>query len=63
MYLNDDMYFLRDMAPSDYWSAPYGLTIRPQGWIPVPPTPEPNPVRGEWQPLRQTNTWLSQRFG
>ncbi|KZV94334.1 hypothetical protein EXIGLDRAFT_737093 [Exidia glandulosa HHB12029] len=63
VYLNDDMYFMREMAPSDYWSPAYGLTLRPQGWIPVPPTPEPAPIRGEWQPLRQTNTWLSRRFG
>ena len=62
IYTNDDMYFLKDHVVSDYWSAPWGLVMRPQG-IPVSPDPDPTPIPGEWQALRHTNHMISRRFG
>jgi len=63
IYLNDDMYFLRDHVVADYWSAPWGLVMRPQKHIPVPALPDLKPINGEWQPLRHTNHIISRRFG
>ncbi|KAI0312167.1 hypothetical protein OF83DRAFT_683401 [Amylostereum chailletii] len=63
IYLNDDMYLLRDLHPADFYTSAYGFVLRVQPWIVVPPTRDPRPVRGEWQPLRESNVMLSERFG
>ncbi|KAI0313282.1 hypothetical protein OF83DRAFT_564266 [Amylostereum chailletii] len=63
IYLNDDMYFLRDLHPADFYTSAYGFVIRVQSWLIVPPTRDPHPTRGEWQPLRESNVMLSERFG
>ncbi|KAI0319455.1 hypothetical protein OF83DRAFT_1170223 [Amylostereum chailletii] len=63
IYLNDDMYFLKDLHPADFYTTNHGFVLRVQPWIMIPSSIDPHPVRGEWQPLRQTNVWLSARFG
>jgi len=63
IYTNDDMYFLKDHVVSDYWSAPWGLVMRPLAEPIVPADPDPTPIPGEWQALRHTNHIISRRFG
>ncbi|KDQ61660.1 hypothetical protein JAAARDRAFT_518082 [Jaapia argillacea MUCL 33604] len=62
VYLNDDMYFMRNLAAADFYTPAYGLVLRFQSNLLVPSTPDPSPQRGEWQPLRQSNYLISERF-
>ena len=43
--------------------AAYGLVFRFDLNLLVPPKLDTRPSRGEWQPLRESNVLLSQRFG
>ncbi|KZV65257.1 hypothetical protein PENSPDRAFT_756655 [Peniophora sp. CONT] len=63
VYINDDMYFLRDLKPSDFFNSAFGFVFRLQYWTQVPPTLDPDPQRGEWQNLRESNVLIGQRFG
>ncbi|KZV61927.1 hypothetical protein PENSPDRAFT_271833 [Peniophora sp. CONT] len=63
VYLNDDMYFLRDLHPADFYTSTYGLVFRFDPNLQVPPKLDTRPSRGEWQPLRESNVLLSKRFG
>lgn len=57
------MYFLQDLHPADFYTSTFGFVFRLNYWITVPPTIDPTPARGEWQPLRESNVMLSNRFG
>ncbi|KAI0029587.1 hypothetical protein K488DRAFT_56067, partial [Vararia minispora EC-137] len=63
IYLNDDMYFLMDLHPADFYTSAYGFVFRADTNLNVPPELEARPKRGEWQPLRESNVMLSKRFG
>jgi hypothetical protein len=61
---NDDFFFTRDLAPTDFYSSAYGLVLRMDPGLLVEADEWPRDApSGEWQPLKYTNWLLSSRFG
>ncbi|KAG7450868.1 uncharacterized protein BT62DRAFT_1001714 [Guyanagaster necrorhizus] len=64
IYMNDDYFFHGDVETEDFYTHFYGLVLRFEYWLVVPPqNPSKKPPEGEWRPLEYSSHLLSKRFG
>ncbi|KAI0700068.1 hypothetical protein BC835DRAFT_478460 [Cytidiella melzeri] len=64
IYMNDDLFFLHELAQQSFYTSPYGMVLRVQSDLMVLPKPyKPGSLSGEWRGLGVSNLLLSNRFG
>ncbi|KAJ1303233.1 hypothetical protein OPQ81_011431 [Rhizoctonia solani] len=64
VYVNDDVFFSRDLSPRDFHMQEQGIVMRMQYYIPISPDPSVPQHDGlEWESLQYSNQLLSNRFG
>ncbi|KAF8607028.1 hypothetical protein BDV93DRAFT_520623 [Ceratobasidium sp. AG-I] len=64
VYINDDVFFSRDLSARDFYMAEHGIVMRMQNYITISPDPEVPQHDGlEWESLQYSNWLLSNRFG
>ncbi|KDN41724.1 hypothetical protein RSAG8_07255, partial [Rhizoctonia solani AG-8 WAC10335] len=64
VYVNDDVFFSRDLSPRDFHMQEQGIVMRMQNYIPISPDPSiPQHDGLEWESLQYSNHLLSNRFG
>ncbi|CUA68859.1 3-O-alpha-D-mannopyranosyl-alpha-D-mannopyranosexylosylphosphotransferase [Rhizoctonia solani] len=64
VYVNDDVFFSRDLSPRDFHMQEQGIVMRMQNYIPISPDPSVPQHDGlEWESLQYSNHLLSNRFG
>ncbi|KAG8715128.1 Xanthine phosphoribosyltransferase 1 [Ceratobasidium sp. 394] len=64
IYINDDVFFTRDLNARDFYMGEHGIVMRMQNYITISPNPDiPQHDGLEWESLRYSNWLLSNRFG
>ncbi|KAF8713374.1 Stealth protein CR2, conserved region 2, partial [Rhizoctonia solani] len=64
VYVNDDVFFSRDLSPRDFHMQEQGIVMRMQNYISISPDPSVPQHDGlEWESLQYSNHLLSTRFG
>ncbi|CAE6459063.1 unnamed protein product [Rhizoctonia solani] len=64
VYVNDDVFFSRDLSLRDFHMQEQGIVMRMQNYIPISPDPSVPQHDGlEWESLQYSNHLLSNRFG
>ncbi|CAE6449506.1 hypothetical protein ACGC1H_005614 [Rhizoctonia solani] len=64
VYVNDDVFFSRDLSPRDFHMQEQGIVMRMQNYITISPDPSVPQHDGlEWESLQYSNHLLSNRFG
>ncbi|CAE6470929.1 unnamed protein product [Rhizoctonia solani] len=64
VYVNDDVFFSRDLSPRDFHMQEQGIVMRMQHYIAISPDPDVPQHDGlEWESLQYSNHLLSTRFG
>ncbi|KAI8994106.1 hypothetical protein BD414DRAFT_273374 [Trametes punicea] len=60
---NDDFYMAAPLTPATFYTSPYGIVLRLQSNLEVPPDRPDHRVQGEWRSMGESNWLLSNRFG
>ncbi|KAG8688788.1 hypothetical protein FRC09_012730 [Ceratobasidium sp. 395] len=64
VYINDDVFFSRNLNARDFHMGEHGIVMRMQNYITISPNPDVPQHDGlEWESLQYSNWLLSNRFG